>query len=83
MSDIALSATGELSLVVMKPVELMTDEELASEVTTLRGMYVAHLKQVQDSVGRATMGDMDHQLSRYFEVRSELQRRQEGGSSHT
>ena len=75
----ARSGPEDLSLLVMRPVELMTEEVLVAEATRLQHVYEAHLRQVSETVGRATMGDMDDQLTRYFDVRSELQQRLDGG----
>ncbi|MGZ4598436.1 MAG: hypothetical protein ACXVYY_13105 [Oryzihumus sp.] len=62
----------------MRPVELMTTEELVAEAKALQRMYEARLAQASDTLERPTMGDMDEDLSRYFDVRSELQRREDG-----
>ena len=62
----------------MRPVELMTREELVAEAKTLQRLYEARLAQAPDTAGSPTMGEMDEDLSRYFDVRSELQRRADG-----
>ncbi|TQL58786.1 hypothetical protein FB474_0125 [Oryzihumus leptocrescens] len=62
----------------MRPVELMTIEELVAEAKALQRLYEARLAQASDTLERPTMGDMDEGLSRYFDVRSELQRREDG-----
>ena len=62
----------------MRPVELMTTEELVAEAKALQRLYEARLAQASDTLDRPTMGDIDEDLSRYFDVRSELQRREDG-----
>ena len=62
---------GEL----MKPVQAMTDHELRNEAGPLQAVYEAHLATVSDDLARATAGALDEQLSRYVELRSELDQR--------
>ena len=62
----------------MRPVELMTIEELVVEAKALQRVYEARLAQVTNTLEGPTMGDIDEDLSRYFDVRSELQRRGDG-----
>ncbi|MGN6636879.1 MAG: hypothetical protein ACTHJ6_15675 [Oryzihumus sp.] len=62
----------------MRPVELMTREELVAEAKALQRLYEARLAQASGTFEPATMGEMDEDLSRYFDVRSELQRRDGG-----
>ena len=62
----------------MRPVELMTIEQLVAEAKALQRLYEARLARASDTLGGPTVGDMDEDLSRYFEVRSELQRRGDG-----
>ena len=62
----------------MRPVELMTIEELVAEAKALQRLYEARLAQASNTLEGSTMGDIDEDLSRYFDVRSELQRRGDG-----
>ncbi|HET7660750.1 MAG TPA: hypothetical protein VFK66_10210 [Oryzihumus sp.] len=62
----------------MRPVELMTIEELVAEAKALQRLYEARLAQASVTLEGPTVGDMDEDLSRYFDVRSELQRRRDG-----
>ncbi|WP_141787034.1 hypothetical protein [Oryzihumus leptocrescens] len=59
----------------MKPVRAMTDHELRNEAGPLQAVYEAHLATVSDDVARATAGALDEHLSRYVELRSELDQR--------
>ena len=58
----------------MRPVEEMTREELVAEAKSLQRLYEARLAPT--SLRPPTTGDLDEGLSRYFDVRSELQRRE-------
>jgi hypothetical protein len=62
----------------MRPVELMTVEELVAEAKALQRSYEARLAQASNTLEGPSMGDIDEDLSRYFDVRSELQRRGDG-----
>lgn len=62
----------------MRPVEVMTYEELVAEAKALQSSYEARLAQASEMPWPTAMADIDGDLSRYFDVRSELQRR-EGG----
>ena len=62
----------------MRPVELMTHEELLAEAKTLQRLYEARLAQASGTLGGPGPGEMNEDLSRYFDVRSELQRREDG-----
>ena len=62
----------------MRPVELMTHEELVAEAKALQRLYEARLAEASEMLEGPSTGDMAEDLSRYFDVRSELQRREDG-----
>jgi hypothetical protein len=60
----------------------LSDKELRAELAALQKMYEKRLVDAEETPCRATMGDMDAQLTRYFDLRSEqLQRR--GGDRYS